>query len=467
MGLSSLGVRKGDRVCIYLDSSPEYLISYFAIWRIGAIAVPTNIAYREDELLHAVTDAGACAIITDKRGAGIIESIREHDPLVCHVISTSGSDPDISDWSSFPCAPAEMRATNCSLDDLCHLQYTAGTTGRPKGAMLTHGNWITALDAEREALRITPDDVYLGIYPMGHVGLSWGLAVLRAGGTYVMMERFELAEYLTLAGRYRVTILAGMPPVIHSLIHSPSGTEQQLASARVIISGGGQLLPAIWETFDTRFHIPVANSYGLSETIVIGSGTTTLPGYPHLTRGYQSVGVAVGYTEVMIVDPDNPVLEMVPGETGEIALRGPSVARGYWNMPDATGEVFRPDGWFLTGDIGHLDEEGVLFITDRKKDMVIMSGWKIYPTEVENVIIQHPAVADVAVFGIPDERKGELPVAALIIRSGTVVTPKDLDEFCRKHLAGYKIPRKFIFTGSLPRVNGWKLLRRALREKYG
>ena len=169
----------------------------------------------------------------------------------------------------------------------------------------------------------------------------------------------------------------------------------------------------------------------------------------------------------MVVDPDNPGRELNPGETGEIALRGPSVASGYWNMPEATAEVFRPDGWFLTGDIGHLDDEGVLFITDRKKDMVIMSGWKIYPTEVENVIIQHPGVADVAVFGIPDERKGELPVAAVVTRPGTPVTPEDLGEFCRKHLAGYKIPRKFILTDNLPRVNGWKLLRRALREKYG
>jgi long-chain acyl-CoA synthetase len=467
LGLLSLGVRKGDRVCIYLDSSPEYLVSYFAIWRIGAVAVPTNIAYREDELLHAIMDAGACAIITDQRGSGIIESIRKHHSLVCNIVCTGGGSSGVSDWTSFPPPPAEMRATNCSLEDLCHLQYTAGTTGKPKGAMLTHGNWITALDAEREALRITPDDVYLGIYPMGHVGLSWGLAVLRAGGTYVMMERFDLAEYISLASRYNVTILAGMPPVIHSLVHSPPGTEQKLNHARVIISGGGQLLPVIWEMFDQRFHIPVANSYGLSETIVIGSGTTTLPGYPHLTRGYQSVGVAVGYTEVMIVDPDNPLLELPPGETGEIALRGPSVASGYWNLPEATREVFRPDGWFLTGDIGHLDKGGVLFITDRKKDMVIMSGWKIYPTEVENIIIQHPGVSDVAVFGIPDERKGELPVAAVIVRQESGVTPEDLDEFCRKHLAGYKIPRKFIFTGSLPRVNGWKLLRRALREKYG
>lgn len=467
MGLSLLGVRKGDRVCIYLDSSPEYLISYFAIWRIGCIAVPTNIVYREDELLHAVSDAGACAVITDPGGVRTIADIRKHHPLACHVISTGAGGPGVVEWNSFPEAPAQMRASNCDLDDLCHLQYTAGTTGRPKGAMLTHGNWITALDAEREALRITSDDTYLGIYPMGHVGLSWGLAVLRAGGTYVMMERFDLDHYLSLASQYKITILAGMPPVIHSLVHSPPGSEGMLKDARVIISGGGQLLPSIWEMFDRRFHIPVANSYGLSETIVIGSGTTTLPGYPYLTRGYQSVGVAVGYTEVMVVDPDHPASELGPGETGEIALRGPSVAKGYWNMPGATAEVFREDGWFLTGDIGHLDEESVLFITDRKKDMIIMSGWKIYPTEVESVIIQYPGVADVAVFGIPDERKGELPVAAIVPRPGTHVLPEEIEAFCRSSLAGYKIPRKFIITDDLPRVNGWKLLRRALREKYG
>ncbi len=466
LGLSQLGIRKGDRVCIYLDSSPEYLISYFAIWRIGGVAVPTNIVYREDELSHVVDDAGACAVITDHQGAGIIERIREKHPQVCHVVSTGAGGPGVVGWNSFPDAPVQMRATNCYLDDLCHIQYTAGTTGQPKGAMLSHGNWITALDAEREAIRITPDDIYLGIYPMGHVGLSWGLAMLRAGGTYVMMERFDLEQYCALASRYKVTILAGMPPVIHSLVHCPPGTERQLNSARVIISGGGQLLPAIWEMFDRRFHIPVANSYGLSETIVIGSGTTTLPGYPHLTRGYQSVGVPVGYTEVMVVDPDNPGLELGPGEAGEIALRGPSVAQGYWNMSGATADVFRPDGWFLTGDIGHIDEEGVLFITDRKKDMIIMSGWKIYPTEVENVIIQHPAISDVAVFGLPDERKGELPVAAVIPMSGSHVTAQELDKFCRNHLAGYKVPRKFIMADDLPRVNGWKLLRRALREKY-
>jgi long-chain acyl-CoA synthetase len=471
-GLLGLGIQKGDRVCIYLDSSPEYLISYFAIWRIGAVAVPTNIVYQAEELLHAVSDAGARAIITDMRGVVVARVVQEKAPGLAHIICVAGPENtgpvpgDVVAWSSFPPAPASVRAANCAMDDLCHIQYTAGTTGKPKGAMLSHGNWMTALDAEREALRLRPDDVYLGIYPMGHVGLSWGLAMLRAGGTFVMMERFNPAEYLTLAGQYKVTVLAGMPPVIHTLVHAEPGIEEHLRTVRVIISGGGQLLPSIWEAFDKRFHIPVANSYGLSETIVIGSGTTTLPEYPHLTRNYQSVGVAVGYTEVRIVDVDDPEKELGHGETGEIALRGPSVSKGYWNLPEATAAVFRHDGWFLTGDIGYIDADGILYITDRKKDMIIMSGWKIYPTEVENVIVQHPAVADVAVFGIPDERRGESPVAAVVLKAGATLTEPEFEAFCRRHLAGYKVPRTLAIVDNLPRVHGWKLLRRTLREKF-
>jgi long-chain acyl-CoA synthetase len=466
-GLSTLGIKKGDRVCIYLDSSPEYLVSYFAIWRIGAVAVPTNIAYRGDELLHAVKDAGASAIITDLQGVNVLAGVRQNAPALTHIICVGCSCEGSVAWESFLAAPTAMRAVNCREDDLCHIQYTAGTTGKPKGAMLTHGNWMTALDAEREALGLRHDDIYLGIYPMGHVGLSWGLSILRSGGTYIIMERFELDRYLDIAEQFGVTVLAGMPPVLHSLVHAPPGTEKRLIKARVIISGGGQLLPVVWQDFDYRYHIPVANSYGLSETIVIGSGTTTLPDYPHLTRNYQSVGVAVGYTEVSIVDADDPEKELAPGERGEIALRGPSIAQGYWNLKEATAAVFRKEGWFLTGDIGYLDDEGILFITDRKKDMIIMSGWKIYPTEVENVIIQHQAIADVAVFGIPDERKGEVPVAAVVLKPHSSITEAELGSFCCAHLAGYKIPRTMVIVDSLPRVHGWKLLRRTLREKFG
>jgi long-chain acyl-CoA synthetase len=464
-GLLELGVQRGDRVCIYLDSSAEYLISYLACWRIGAVAVPANIVYRERELLHAVDDAGAVAVITGAEGVGVVRAIRDAAPGLTHVVVVGGAGSEEAGWEAFGEPPAGMRPAHCGFDDLCQIQYTAGTTGRPKGAMLTHGAWAAALDAEREALAIGPGDVYLGIYPMGHVGISWGLATLRAGGTWIVMDRYDLDSYLALARTYRPTVLAGMPPVIHALVHAGPEADGALSSARVIISGGGSLLPTVWEAFDRRYGIPVANAYGLSETIVCGSGTVTLPSHPELHRGYRSVGVPVGYTEVRIVDLDDPERELPAGEDGEIALRGPSVARGYWGMPGATAEVFRDDGWFLTGDIGRLDADGVLFVTDRKKDMIIMSGWKVYPTEVEDVLIGHEAIADVAVYGIPDERRGEIPVAAVVLAEGASLTLDELRSYCLSRLAPYKAPRRLELVDALPRVHGWKLLRRSLRER--
>ena len=210
----------------------------------------------------------------------------------------------------------------------------------------------------------------------------------------------------------------------------------------------------------------MANAYGLSETVVVGTGTITLPGRPELTGDYLSVGVPAGYSEVKIVNSEDPGVSLPPGEDGEIALRGPSVAQGYWHLPDATAESFLRDGWFLTGDIGHLDRNGLLYITDRKKDMIIMSGWKVYPTEVENVLLKHPAVMDAAVFGYPDERRGEIPVAVIVPQAGVIPARDELIAFCRERMAGYKVPRGVILTSSLPRMHGWKLLRRRLREEY-
>ncbi|MGD9491574.1 MAG: class I adenylate-forming enzyme family protein, partial [Methanoregulaceae archaeon] len=452
--LLEAGIEKGDRVCIFLDSSPEYLFSYFAIWRIGAVAVPANIVYREGELAHVLEDSGAKALLYCPKGSEVVQAAAELVPVPVRIRADLAGTADT------------VPPVHCAFDDICQLQYTAGTTGRPKGAVLTHGNWIAALEAEKDVLELRKGDVYLGIYPMGHVGISWGLSVLRAGGTYVGIERFNETEYLDLCNRYRVTVLSGMPPVIHGLCQAPPGTEEKLATVRVVISGGGQLLPAVWERFDERYRIPVANAYGLSETIVVGSGTATLPGNPALTKGYRSVGIPSGYTEIRIVDVGDPERVLPAGSTGEIAIRGPSVALGYWNMPDESAKIFLPNGWFLSGDVGYLDEEGILYITDRKKDMIIMSGWKIYPTEVENVILQHPSVADVAVFGIPDQKRGEMPVAAVITRPGESLSTRDLEEFCRSRVAGYKVPRQVIEVESLPRMHGWKLLRRTLKEEY-
>ena len=464
-GLLALGIERGEQVCIYLESSPEYLITYLALWRIGAVAVPTNRVYTESEVLYAVRDAEAVAVVTDVEGAGLVARIRDRAPSLRHVVAVGGEAAGATPWADLLRGAPCRRAAHCRFDDLCQIQYTSGTTGKPKGAMLTHGNWIAAMDAERDVLRITADDVYLGIYPMGHVGVSWGIATLRAGGTYVVMERFDLDRYLELAREYRATIVAGMPPVIHSLIQTPPGTEAALATARAMISGGGPLTPGVWKPFHERFGIPVVNAYGLSETVVVGTGTAIRPEHYATADEFRSVGTPVGFSEVKIVDANDSYLELGPGVDGEIALRGPGVALGYWQMPEETAAVFLPDGWFLTGDVGHLDEDGMLYITDRKKDMIVMSGWKVYPTEVEDVLVQHPGVRDAAVFGCADEHRGEVPVA-VVVPSEKDISPDEIIAFARERLAGYKVPRRVIIAGEIPRVNGWKLLRKRLREEY-
>ncbi|MDO9539310.1 MAG: AMP-binding protein [Methanocalculus sp.] len=455
----SLGIVSGDRIAIYLESSAEYLISYFAAWRLGAVAVPVNRVSTHEELSYALAQSGSRLLITDPEGADGAKTI----PGIT-IISTGNAET--IPWPVLRDAVEWIPPMNCSPTDLAQIQYTSGTTGRPKGAMLTQGGWMAALDAEAEVLRLQPDDVYLGIYPMGHVGISWGIAALKAGATFIAMERFDLERYIELIEDYGVTVLAGMPPVIHSLLAAPPGTEDRLATVREIISGGGPLHPEVWRPFHERFSIPIINAYGLSETIVVGTGTAIrAEDYPFADR-FLSVGHPVGYSEVRIVDTQNPSIHLPDGEEGEIALRGPAVALGYYGMPEETAESFLPSGWFLTGDIGYIDSEGRLSITDRKKDMIIMSGWKIYPTEVESVLLRHPDIADAAIFGIPDTRQGERPIAAIVPKEGATPSPEEIIDYCRSHLAGYKVPRDVIITPHLPRMNGWKLMRRTLREKY-
>ena len=461
--LPNIGLSPGDRVVIYLDSSPEYLISYFAIWRAGMVVVPANIVYRSEELAYVIRDSGAKVLISSRASREITRTMHDLCPDLLHIIEVGG-EGGLS-WEYLVSSREPGRPAPCRPEDICQIQYTSGTTGRPKGAMLTHGGWVAALQAEAEALELVRSDVYLGIYPMAHVGLSWGLSVLRSGGTYVIMERYHPDEYIRLTEMYRITVLAGMPPVIHALSEAPSGTEISFSTVRRIISGGGPMHSPTWKKFYERYHIPVINAYGLSETIVLGSGTVIRPDDYPTADEYNSVGKPVGYTEVKIVDVSDPSQELSSPEAGEIALRGPGVALGYWNRPEETKEVFLEDGWFLTGDIGYIDSRGMLVITDRKKDMIIMSGWKVYPTEVETVLIRHPKIADVAIFGCPDEEKGEIPAAAIVLRNKEdPLTSEDLMIWCRDHLAGYKIPRKIVLMDQLPRVAGWKILRRELRE---
>jgi len=452
--LMEKGIRKGDHVLIYLNNSPEYLFSYFAIWRLGAVAVPTNRVYTKFELAYMIENAGVRFIITDEAGSAVFEDL----PSLFITVPAASDIEQMRTHSIIPPAQTES-------DDLCQIQYTSGTTGIPKGAMLTHGNWMAALSNEADVMEFTKSDVYLGIYPMGHVGLSWGIAALYAGALYIMTERYVLENYLHIIETHGVTALSGMPPVIHSLVHCPPGTEERVKTVREIISGGGPLHNEIWKTFYLRYNIPVINAYGLSETIVIGTGTVIRPADYATADKFKSVGHPVCFSEVKIVDEKDHSRELPQGEDGEIALRGPAVAKGYYGMPNETKQSFLEDGWFLTGDIGFLDKDLRLCLTDRKKDMIVMSGWKIYPTEVEDVLLRHPSVQDVAVFGVSHQHRGEIPIAAVIWRAGCE-NPAELSDFAKEHLAGYKVPRHILTVDALPRAGGWKLLRRELRAKY-
>ena len=443
--LKERGIEKGDRVLIYLNNSPEYLFSLFAIWRIGAIAIPTNRIYTTNELSYLVEDSDSKLIITDEKAKDILDL----EKLIIN---------DLNKYKYSNIIPP----VNTKWDDLCQLQYTSGTTGKPKGSMLTHGNYYTAIHNECDVLGLKQTDIFLGIYPMAHVGLSWAISALRSGSLYIMMEQYNLEDYLKLCKDEKVTVLTGMPPVIHSLTDIDARLDLQ--TVREIISGGGPLHKKIWKKFYQTYHIPIINAYGLSETIVIGTGTVIRPEDYITADRYESVGHPVCFSEIKIVDELDSEKEMKKYETGEIALRGPAIAKGYWKNEKATKESFLEDGWFLTGDIGYLDDDNRLFITDRKKDMIVMSGWKIYPTEVEEELIKYPKVDEIAIFSIGDCHKGEIPVAAVVWKDEE--DKEGLIEFARENLSRYKIPRKIFTIDELPRVNGWKLLRRKLKEKY-
>lgn len=443
--LKKLGIKKQDRVVIYLENSPEYLFSFLALWRIGAVAVPTNRIYTIPELKYYTKDSGAKLIITD-------HEINEID-VPCYQI------PLLDEYTNEKILEAE----NTSWDDLCQLQYTSGTTGKPKGAMLTHGNWFSAIHNECDVLKMNQDSVMFCIYPMAHVGISWAISALRAAALCITKNRYTFEEYLDIIYENSVTHATGMPPVIHSIVSNPELVSNKLYTVKCIISGGGPLHQDTWKKFYKKYGIPVLNAYGSSETIVIGTGTVIRPEDYASADKYESVGHPVCFTEIKIVDTEDPSKTLKQKETGEIALRGPSTTIGYWNNPQANKETFTEDGWYLSGDIGYIDDDQRLFITDRKKDMIIMSGWKIYPTEVEEVLIAHDSVDEIAIFSIPHEHRGEIPAAAVIWKEEP--DEEGLLEYARQNLARYKIPRKIFTVTELPRVNNWKLLRKDLREK--
>ncbi|MEW6275733.1 MAG: long-chain fatty acid--CoA ligase [Bacillota bacterium] len=455
------GVQKGDRIAIYLPNSPEYLVTYFAAARIGAIAVPFNIMFKSNEIVYILNNCRAKVLVAAAAEAGrYVVNVWDRLPFLEKLILVGEhAIPGALSYSDLlHSEPAELAAAECNPDDVVTILYTSGTTGQPKGAMLTHGNFYA--NAELNAcytLHINDQDRFLTGTPFCHIFFVLTvLGPMYKGATVVTMPRFFPDKALELISRCRVTHFAGVPTMYIFMLEAyrTAPEKYDLRSWRFAQSAGAAMpaeyIPQIEETFGVGF----CECYGSTET----SSTCTYGRLGHGKPG--SVGLPADTWEVKIVDENNR--EVPAGEVGEIVVRGPGVFKGYWEMPEATAAAFTGD-WFHTGDLGKKDEDGYIYIVDRKKDMLICGGYNVYPREVEEVLYTHPAVLEAAVLGVPDPIKGEIPKAFIVLKPDAVTDETEIITYCKERLAAYKAPRAVEFRKELPKNPTGKILKRELK----
>ena len=459
--LAAGGVGRGDRVGYLGANHPMFLVALFAAARLGAVFVPLNFRLTGPELAYIIADAGVHTIIVDAERAAVVDAVRMDSGLRRTLSLTA-----VPGWEPLD----ELLGRRAPLgqpyhpepDDVAVIMYTSGTTGRPKGAMLTHGNLFWNNVNALLSFDVSQDDVSLVCAPLFHIG---GLNVttlltLQKGGQIVLMPAFDPGEALNLIAEHRVTTMFGVPAMFLFMSQVPEFAAADLSSLRYFICGGAPVPEPLIKLYDTR-GVPFAQGYGLTETAPLALVLRTDEGAAKIgAAGHQVLPLS----DVRLVDAGNN--RVVSGERGEICVRGPQVMKGYWNNSEATDAVIDSDGWFHTGDVGYADEQGYVYVVDRVKDMVITGGENVYPAEVEGVLYEHPAVAEVAVFGVPDERWGEAVTAVVALRPGEQLTLEQLREFTRPRLAGFKIPLRLEFVDVLPRNPAGKVLKYQLREAF-
>jgi long-chain acyl-CoA synthetase len=445
-----LGVRRGDRVGLWLKNCPEFIPSLFGILHLGAVAVPINNFLKSEEVNYILADAGIDVLITDNELGThhrALEAAR-HSLRLFKIEELSGmseADPKAAHTSS-----------HVHLSDLAIIIYTSGTTGRPKGAMLSHGNLLHNVESCRIVLRTVAADRFGVLLPLFHsYMLTVGLLLpLLVGGSLVLVKSLHpVRNVLQEIFLRRATVLPAIPPFYRSMVNAPLEPPLPL---RICISGAAPLPAQVLRDFEAKFHIPLIEGYGLSEASPVVT-KNPLDG----TRKAGSIGLPIPHVEVSVQDDTGR--ELGPNEVGEVCVRGGNVMLGYWQQPAETAKVMRK-GWLLTGDIGYRDEEGYYFITDRKKDMLLVNGINVYPREIEEVLYQFPGVKEAAVIGKPDRRRGEQPIAYVAPNDGAVLEEQALHHFVRRKLADYKVPRRFVIIPALPRNATGKILKTALRE---
>ncbi|GAA0650268.1 hypothetical protein GCM10009535_30380 [Streptomyces thermocarboxydovorans] len=482
--LAERGLQRGDRVAIMLQNSPLFVLALLGAWKAGAVVVPVNPMYKSGEVGHVLHDAGVTALIcADRAWEEYLRDTAAGSPVRivltgCELDFQSRGDTRVLTFERLPEAPDADDLTTVARrgrrapgdrdpapGDIALISYTSGTSGTPKGATNTHGNIMYNAERQRTGLGLPEAPVYFALAPLFHItGMVCQLgACLNSAGTLVLAHRFEAGVVLDAFAEHRPHYTVGPSTAFMALAAHPSVTRDHFSSFQVINSGGAPLPPALVEKFRAGFGPYIRNGYGLTECT---APCASVP--PHLeapvdeASGTLAVGLPGPDTVVRIVDEQGA--EVPFGEPGEILVRGPQVVPGYWQRPDATAETF-PDGELRTGDIGFMDEQGWLYVVDRKKDMINASGFKVWPREVEDVLYTHPAVREAAVVGVPDGYRGETAKAYISLRPGAEADPDELAAHCKERLAAYKYPRQVEILPDLPKTASGKILRRELRSR--
>lgn len=489
--LQNLGVQKGDRVAIMLPNCPQAVISYYGVLFTGAIVVQTNPLYKERELEYQLNDSGAEYIICLDILLPLVTSVREKTSLK-HAVITG-----IKDYLPFPKnliypfiqkrqygmvvkveqddqnhvwsivmeqSPSHYEEVQVDpKEDLALLQYTGGTTGRPKGVMLTHYNLVANVQMCQAWLYKKPNsghEVILGVLPFFHVyGMTTVMNMsIMNGSKMILLPKFDARNVLKTIHKLKPTLFPGAPTIYVGLLNHPHLKKYDLSSIEACISGSAPLPVDIQERFEKETGGRLVEGYGLTE-----SSPVTHANFVWDKRINGSIGVPWPDTDARIVNMET-YDDVEFGEIGEIVVKGPQIMKGYWNNEEATTKSLK-DGWLHTGDLGYMDEDGYFYVVDRKGDMIIAGGYNIYPREIEEVLYEHKGIQEAAVVGIPHEYRGETVKAFIVKRPGVTLTEDELNEYCRKHLASYKVPKLYEFRDELPKSVIGKILRKALLEE--
>jgi long-chain acyl-CoA synthetase len=473
--LAAHEVKKGDRVALMLPNCLQYVISFFATVRLGAIVTQINPMYVEREIEYILDDSGAETIVVHSEAYPRVRAVIEQTRLKNVVVMDLRGEPEglngghqsFDDFVGMDADPASEVEID-PAEDVAVLQYTGGTTGVSKGAMLTHFNLVANTQQGLDLLVDDPgafsnNQKILGVLPFFHCyGLSCVMLFgIRQGLNQLLLPRFDVREVMELVKNERPVAFSGVPTMHMALVSSGVDLKEYgFDEVRIYSSGGAPLPVNLLRTFEEKTGCPIFEGYGLSETSPVTHFNPTFAG-----RGREgSIGVPIPSTDARIVDVETGTRELPVGEPGELVIRGPQVMKGYWNMPEETAHALR-DGWFYTGDIATMDEDGYFYIVDRKKDMISASGYNVYPREIEEVLFEHEGVAEAVAIGVADEYRGASVKAFVVRKPGSEVTEEEILAFCEERLAPYKKPKALEFRYELPKSAVGKLLRRVLIDE--